>query len=59
MDSLLELECVAEGFPPPSLSWLKDGQPLGESSDLIQRGGQILRINKVQVRLGNSDNDNQ
>ncbi|XP_076126836.1 hemicentin-1 [Alosa pseudoharengus] len=49
VDSVLELECVAEGLPPPSLSWLKDGQPLGERSDLIQRGGQLLRINKVQV----------
>ncbi|XP_028851746.1 hemicentin-1 isoform X2 [Denticeps clupeoides] len=49
VDSVLELQCIAEGLPPPTLSWLKDGLPLGERSDLVLRGGRILRINKVQV----------
>ncbi|XP_063051892.1 hemicentin-1-like [Engraulis encrasicolus] len=49
LGSELQLECVAEGTPPPSLSWLKDGRPLGEESDLVERAGQILRINKVTV----------
>ncbi|XP_056628956.1 hemicentin-1 isoform X2 [Triplophysa dalaica] len=47
--SLLELECIATGQPPPTLSWLKDGRPLENNMEIIQRDGQLLRINKVQV----------
>ncbi|XP_073692711.1 hemicentin-1 [Garra rufa] len=49
VDSVLELECIATGFPPPTLSWLKDGRPLQDSMAVIEREGQLLRINKVQV----------
>ncbi|XP_030621020.1 hemicentin-1 [Chanos chanos] len=49
VDSVLELQCVAEGSPPPILSWLKDGQPLEESSAVVESDGQLLRINKIQV----------
>ncbi|MGL5294279.1 MAG: immunoglobulin domain-containing protein, partial [Aeromonas sp.] len=49
VDSLLELECIATGQPPPTLSWLKDGRPLENNMEIIQRDGQLLRINKVQV----------
>lgn len=49
VDSVLELECIATGLPPPSLSWLKDGRPLQDNMAIIERDGQLLRINKVQV----------
>ncbi|XP_001920501.5 hemicentin-1 [Danio rerio] len=49
VDSLLELECIATGLPPPTLSWLKDGRPIQDNMAIIERDGQLLRINKVQV----------
>lgn len=49
VDSVLELECIATGLPPPTLSWLKDGRPLQDNMAIIERDGQLLRINKVQV----------
>ncbi|XP_013862624.1 hemicentin-1 isoform X1 [Austrofundulus limnaeus] len=48
INSPLELECSAVGVPPPTLSWLKDGQPL-EGTAIIQQDGQFVRISKVQV----------
>ncbi|XP_072563615.1 hemicentin-1 [Paramormyrops kingsleyae] len=48
VNSLLELECVAEGVPPPTLSWLKDGLPLVDV-DIVQGDGALLRITEVQV----------
>ncbi|XP_036382492.1 hemicentin-1 [Megalops cyprinoides] len=44
----LELECAAEGVPPPTLSWLKDGRPL-EGAGMVLRDGGLLRISSVQV----------
>ncbi|XP_051950032.1 hemicentin-1 [Xyrauchen texanus] len=49
VDSVIELECITTGFPPPTLSWLKDGRPLQDSTAIIQKDGQLLSINKVQV----------
>ncbi|XP_037392153.1 hemicentin-2 isoform X1 [Pygocentrus nattereri] len=49
VDGVLELECIAEGIPPPTLSWLKDGRPLEDSTALVERNGQLLKINKAQV----------
>ncbi|XP_037536631.1 hemicentin-2 [Nematolebias whitei] len=51
INSPLELECSAVGVPPPTLSWLKDGQPL-EGTAVIQQDGQLVRISKVQVEDG-------
>ncbi|KAJ8379625.1 hypothetical protein SKAU_G00004030 [Synaphobranchus kaupii] len=48
INSPLELECAAEGVPPPTLSWLKDGRPL-EGDTVVLRDGGLLRISKVQV----------
>ncbi|XP_023814399.1 hemicentin-1 [Oryzias latipes] len=48
VNSPLELECSAEGVPPPTLSWLKDGRPL-ERSDIVHQDGNFVRISKVQV----------
>ncbi|KAL7827239.1 hypothetical protein SRHO_G00329570 [Serrasalmus rhombeus] len=49
VDGVLELECIAEGIPPPTLSWLKDGRPLEDSTAVVERNGQLLKINKAQV----------
>ncbi|KAJ8413768.1 hypothetical protein AAFF_G00063660 [Aldrovandia affinis] len=48
VNSPLELECAAEGVPPPTLSWLKDGRPLQGGVEVLRDGG-LLRIGKVQV----------
>lgn len=48
INSPLELECFAAGVPPPTLTWLKDGNPL-ERTDIVQQDGQFVRISKVQV----------
>lgn len=39
----LILECEAEGHPPPSLTWLKDGVPVldGESVRVLEQGSKI------------------
>lgn len=39
----LILECEAGGYPPPSLTWLKDGVPVrdGESVRVIDQGKKI------------------
>uniref|UniRef100_A0A3B3DLS4 Uncharacterized protein n=1 Tax=Oryzias melastigma TaxID=30732 RepID=A0A3B3DLS4_ORYME len=47
VNSPLELECSAEGVPPPTLSWLKDGRPL-ERSGIVQQDGHFVRISKVE-----------
>ncbi|KAI4892791.1 hypothetical protein NFI96_028928 [Prochilodus magdalenae] len=49
VDGALELECTAEGVPPPTLSWLKDGRPLEDSAAVLERNGQLLKISRVQV----------
>ncbi|XP_067083733.1 hemicentin-1 [Osmerus mordax] len=48
VDNTLELECSAEGVPPPALSWLKDGRPL-EGVGIVQEEGHFLRISSVKV----------
>ncbi|KAM9743449.1 hemicentin-1 [Menidia menidia] len=48
VNSALELDCSAVGVPPPTLSWLKDGRPLG-GSDIVQQDGRFVRISNVQV----------
>ncbi|KAM9810462.1 hemicentin-1 [Neosynchiropus ocellatus] len=48
VNSPLELECSAEGVPPPTISWLKDGHPLAQT-DIVQEDGHFVRISKIQV----------
>ncbi|MEE6496324.1 hypothetical protein FKM82_002300 [Ascaphus truei] len=49
VNNQLDLLCYTTGFPPPLITWLKDGQTLSQTTNthLIQ-GGQILRIRSVQ-----------
>ncbi|XP_038853583.1 hemicentin-1-like [Salvelinus namaycush] len=49
VNTALELECIAEGVPSPTLSWLKDGRPLQGDSEIVEEDGHFLRITKVQV----------
>ncbi|XP_077377558.1 hemicentin-1 [Festucalex cinctus] len=44
----LELECSADGVPTPTISWLKDGRPLG-GNNIVQEDGHILSISNIQV----------
>ena len=39
----LILECEADGHPPPSLTWLKDGVPVldGESVRVLEQGSKL------------------
>uniref|UniRef100_A0A3B3QTK8 Ig-like domain-containing protein n=1 Tax=Paramormyrops kingsleyae TaxID=1676925 RepID=A0A3B3QTK8_9TELE len=46
--SLVTLSCEARGMPPPSLSWLKDGQPLSLHRNLLL-DGQETRLHLTAV----------
>ncbi|XP_036834633.1 hemicentin-1 isoform X2 [Oncorhynchus mykiss] len=53
LDSSINIECVAVGYPPPQLNWLKNGLPLPVSSQIrLLSGGQVLRIARAQVSDG-------
>ncbi|KAG5276279.1 hypothetical protein AALO_G00130100 [Alosa alosa] len=55
LDSSVSAECVAVGFPPPQLNWLKNGLPLPVSSHTrLLSAGQVLRIARAQVSDGGS-----
>uniref|UniRef100_A0A8C1K3P7 Hemicentin-1 n=1 Tax=Cyprinus carpio TaxID=7962 RepID=A0A8C1K3P7_CYPCA len=41
------LTCEASGMPPPSITWLKDGQPI--STLQVMSNGRFLQINGSQV----------
>ncbi|XP_053178575.1 hemicentin-1 [Scomber japonicus] len=44
------LECKSDAVPPPTLTWLKDGQPLKASARLrILSGGRYLQINMAEL----------
>ncbi|XP_076872442.1 hemicentin-1 isoform X2 [Brachyhypopomus gauderio] len=46
----VELECLVEGIPTPTLTWTKDGRPLIQTDAVrLLRGGEGLRIASAQV----------
>lgn len=49
VNGVLELDCVADGVPPPTVTWMKDGRLLDDSRVVLHRDGQILTINNIQV----------
>lgn len=51
VNGVLELDCIADGFPPPTVSWMKDGHPLEDSRVVLHRDGQILTISNIQVLI--------
>ncbi|CAH2311914.1 hemicentin-1 isoform X2 [Pelobates cultripes] len=50
----LDVFCYTMGFPPPIITWLKDGHPLSQTENVhLLKGGQILRITSAQeVNIG-------
>ncbi|NWW37465.1 HMCN1 protein, partial [Panurus biarmicus] len=50
LHSPLELDCSARGTPSPTITWFKDGQPVGEESGhKVLLNGQKLVISEAQV----------
>ncbi|KAK1329305.1 hypothetical protein QTO34_011486 [Cnephaeus nilssonii] len=45
----ITLQCIANGIPNPSLTWLKDGQPVStaQGNFRIQSSGRVLQIAKT------------
>ena len=43
------LECIANGFPKPSVTWLRDGLPVVFGSDFSLLGESNLLIESVSV----------
>ncbi|XP_044055859.1 hemicentin-1 isoform X2 [Siniperca chuatsi] len=48
VDSSVTLQCLAEGSPPPSVTWHKDGQPLSESVRQRVLSSGSLQISFIQ-----------
>ncbi|KAM4642152.1 hemicentin-1 [Discoglossus pictus] len=49
VNNQLDLLCITTGFPPPLITWLKDGQTLSQTDNMhLMKGGQILRITSAQ-----------
>ncbi|XP_026178915.1 hemicentin-1 [Mastacembelus armatus] len=45
------LECKSDAVPPPTLTWLKDGQPLQASARVrVLSGGRYLQINQAELK---------
>ncbi|XP_039213555.1 hemicentin-1 isoform X2 [Crotalus tigris] len=53
VNNFISLTCEVTGFPPPDLSWLKDGKPLSLNTNiLIVPGGHTLQIPKAHLSDG-------
>nr|XP_014344645.1 PREDICTED: hemicentin-1 [Latimeria chalumnae] len=53
VNNFISLNCEATGFPPPALSWLKDGKPIQLNTNaLIMPGGRTLQIPRTKLSNG-------
>uniref|UniRef100_A0A8C3N479 Hemicentin-1 n=1 Tax=Geospiza parvula TaxID=87175 RepID=A0A8C3N479_GEOPR len=41
------LQCIASGIPSPSITWLKDGQPVNTARGNIRASGRVLQLGKA------------
>ncbi|XP_019730955.1 hemicentin-1 isoform X2 [Hippocampus comes] len=48
VDSSVTLQCQSDGIPPPSVTWHKEGQPLGESVRQRVLGSGSLQVAFIQ-----------
>ncbi|KAL7984810.1 hypothetical protein Chor_003380, partial [Crotalus horridus] len=58
VNNFISLTCEVTGFPPPDLSWLKDGKPLSLNTNILivpgkqSLGGHTLQIPKARLSDG-------
>ncbi|XP_069497466.1 hemicentin-1 isoform X2 [Ambystoma mexicanum] len=53
LNNFVALTCEVIGFPPPALSWLKNGKPISLNTNaLIIPGGRILQIPRARLSDG-------
>uniref|UniRef100_UPI00398EE55D hemicentin-1-like n=1 Tax=Pristiophorus japonicus TaxID=55135 RepID=UPI00398EE55D len=51
LNNSVTLECQSQAFPPPTLSWTKDGRPLPRPAGLgLSANGSLIEIKSAQVR---------
>lgn len=52
MGERLELECEAFGGPPPTIQWLRDGQPIGQGMDEAKSFNNLLSADALNGLAG-------
>ncbi|XP_060132638.1 hemicentin-1 isoform X1 [Zootoca vivipara] len=53
VNNFISLTCEVTGFPPPDLSWLKNGKPISLNTNaLIVPGGRMLQIPRARLSDG-------
>ncbi|KAI1236572.1 hypothetical protein IHE44_0014825 [Lamprotornis superbus] len=53
VNNLISLTCDVTGFPPPDLSWLKNGKPISSNSNtFIVPGARMLQIPRAKLSDG-------
>uniref|UniRef100_A0A803W8Y0 Hemicentin 1 n=1 Tax=Ficedula albicollis TaxID=59894 RepID=A0A803W8Y0_FICAL len=53
VNNLISLTCEVTGFPPPDLSWLKNGKPITNlQSSLLAPGARMLQIPRAKLSDG-------
>nr|XP_005290755.1 hemicentin-1 isoform X1 [Chrysemys picta bellii] len=53
VNNFISLTCEVTGFPPPDLSWLKNGKPISlNTNTLIVPGGRTLQIPRARLSDG-------
>ncbi|XP_019355735.1 hemicentin-1 isoform X2 [Alligator mississippiensis] len=53
VNNFISLTCEVNGFPPPDLSWLKNGKPISLNTNaLIVPGGRTLQIPQAKLSDG-------